>query len=438
MAMYVDLGEDNPSVERDESKCVYCGMCKSVCKVPVCINCGQCANFCPPEAIREKQDFEKIKNEIKNTDKIVVFSTAPAVRVALGEEFGGADGEYVEGKMVEAIRKLGVDYVFDVTYGADLTICEEAAELVERIKNNKLLPQFTSCCPSWVKFVEMYYPEFKENLSTAKSPISMQSAIIKTYFAKVKNIAPENIVSVAVAPCTSKKYEVKRPELVSASKYNAEEGKAYKEMPDTDYVITTRELAEWIREENIDFNKLKESKFDDLLGKGTGAGVIFGNTGGVMEAALRTAYFYITGKNLPKDKLVFESVRGMEKIKEASVEIDGIEVKVAIAHGIDNARELLEKIKNKEVEYHFVEVMNCPGGCISGGGQPKITLLKLDETRKKRIASLYSEDERLTRRLSHENPEIQELYKNFLDKPLSETAEKLLHTEYFNKSYLVN
>lgn len=430
--LVVDLGENNPSVERDASKCVYCGMCKKTCKVPVCINCGQCANFCPPEAIREKKDFNKIKEILKNTDKIVVFSTAPAVRVALGEEFEGEEGAYVEGKMVTAIRKLGAKYVFDVTFGADLTIIEEASELVHRIKNGGVLPQFTSCCPSWVKFVEMYYPEFRKNLSTAKSPISMQSAVIKTYFAKMKNINPEDIISVSVAPCTSKKYEAKREELSDASKFNGLEV-----CQDTDYSITTRELAEWIKEENIDFNSLEESEFDSVLGKGTGAGVIFGNTGGVMEAALRTAYYYITGENLPKDKLEFHQVRGMESIKEASININGLEVKVAIAHGIDNARQLLEKIKAGEVTYHFVEVMNCIGGCISGGGQPKITLLKLDETRLKRIESLYSEDERLSRRLSHENPEIEEIYKNFLGKPLGEISEQLLHTEYFDKSNLL-
>lgn len=432
MAMYVELDENNPSVERDESKCVYCGMCKQTCKVPVCINCGQCANFCPPEAIREKRDFEKIKKILKETKKIVVFSTAPAVRVALGEEFEGEAGGYVEGKMVSAIRKLGVDYVFDVTFAADLTIVEEASELVSRIKNGGVLPQFTSCCPSWVKFVEMYYPEFTKNLSSAKSPISMQSAIIKTYFAKVKGINPADIISVAVAPCTSKKYEVQREELSDASKFNGLE-----KCQDTDYSITTRELAEWIKEENIDFNSLKESKFDDLLGKGTGAGVIFGNTGGVMEAALRTAYYYITGENLPADKIEFHAVRGMEAIKEATIDINGLEVKVAIAHGIDNARTLLEKIKAGEVSYHFVEVMNCVGGCISGGGQPKITLLKLDETRLKRIESLYTEDERLAKRLSHENPEIIEIYEKFLGEPLGEISERLLHTEYFDKSELL-
>jgi len=432
MSIFVEVDENNPSIERDENKCVYCGMCKQTCKVPVCINCGQCANFCPPEAIKEKKDFDKIREIIKNTDKVVIFNTAPAVRVALGEEFEGKDGEYVEGKMVSAIRKLGVDYVFDVTFGADLTIVEEASELVYRIKNGGVLPQFTSCCPSWVKFVEMYYPEFRKNLSTAKSPISMQSAVIKTYFAKLKNIDPKNIISVAVAPCTAKKYEVKREELSDASKYNGD-GK----YQDTDYVITTRELAEWIKEENVDFYSLEDSQFDDLMGKGTGAGVIFGNTGGVMEAALRTAYYYITGENLPDDKLEFHAVRGMEAIKEASVNINGLEVKVAIAHGIDNARTLLEKIKAGEVSYHFVEVMNCVGGCISGGGQPKITLLKLDETRKKRIESLYSEDERLTRRLSHENPEIKEVYENFLHEPLGEISEQLLHTEYYDKSNLL-
>lgn len=432
MAIFVEVDENNPSIVRDASKCVYCGMCKKTCKVPVCINCGQCANFCPPEAITEKKDFDKIREIIKNTDKVVIFNTAPAVRVALGEEFSGEDGEYVEGKMVTAIRKLGVDYVFDVTFGADLTIVEEAAELVHRIKNGGVLPQFTSCCPSWVKFVEMYYPEFRKNLSTAKSPISMQTATIKTYFANLKNIDPRNIITVAVAPCTAKKYEVQREELSDASKFNKME-----HYQDTDYVITTRELAEWIKEENIDFYSLEESNFDDVMGKGTGAGVIFGNTGGVMEAALRTAYYYITGENLPNDKLEFHEVRGMESVKEASIDINGLEVKVAIAHGIDNARALLEKIKSGEVTYHFVEVMNCVGGCISGGGQPKITLLKLKETRLKRIASLYSEDERLTKRLSHENPEIKELYENFYKEPLSEISEQLLHTEYFDKSNLL-
>ncbi|MBO5398157.1 MAG: iron hydrogenase small subunit [Clostridia bacterium] len=432
MAIFVEVDENNPSIVRDASKCVYCGMCKKTCKVPVCINCGQCANFCPPEAITEKKDFDKIREIIKNTDKVVIFNTAPAVRVALGEEFSGEDGEYVEGKMVTAIRKLGVDYVFDVTFGADLTIVEEAAELVHRIKNGGVLPQFTSCCPSWVKFVEMYYPEFRKNLSTAKSPISMQTATIKTYFANLKNIDPRNIITVAVAPCTAKKYEVQREELSDASKFNKME-----HYQDTDYVITTRELAEWIKEENIDFYSLEESNFDDVMGKGTGAGVIFGNTGGVMEAALRTAYYYITGENLPNDKLEFHEVRGMESVKEASIDINGLEVKVAIAHGIDNARALLEKIKAGEVTYHFVEVMNCVGGCISGGGQPKITLLKLKETRLKRIASLYSEDERLTKRLSHENPEIKELYENFYKEPLSEISEQLLHTEYFDKSNLL-
>ena len=432
MAIFVEVDENNPSIVRDASKCVYCGMCKKTCKVPVCINCGQCANFCPPEAITEKKDFDKIREIIKNTDKVVIFNTAPAVRVALGEQFSGKEGEYVEGKMVTAIRKLGVDYVFDVTFGADLTIVEEAAELVHRIKNGGVLPQFTSCCPSWVKFVEMYYPEFRKNLSTAKSPISMQTATIKTYFANLKNIDPRNIITVAVAPCTAKKYEVQREELSDASKFNKME-----HYQDTDYVITTRELAEWIKEENIDFYSLEESNFDDVMGKGTGAGVIFGNTGGVMEAALRTAYYYITGENLPNDKLEFHEVRGMESVKEASIDINGLEVKVAIAHGIDNARALLEKIKAGEVTYHFVEVMNCVGGCISGGGQPKITLLKLKETRLKRIASLYSEDERLTKRLSHENPEIKELYENFYKEPLSEISEQLLHTEYFDKSNLL-
>ena len=445
----IPIAKDNVSIQRDLSKCIQCKECKNICDNeitvgrmydlqktkfnPICINCGQCANFCPAEAITERIEFDKVKEAIKDKEKTVVISMSPAVRVALGEEFGLEEGSYVEEKVVGALRKLGADYVLDITFGADLTIMEEAAELVERIKENKNLPMFTSCCPAWVKYAEIFYPELLKNISTCKSPISMQGPIIKIYFAKKMKINPKNIVNVVVTPCTAKKYEIRRPEMNDAAKYLELE-----EIRDNDYIITTRELAKWIKEENIDFSKITPSDFDNPLGRGTGAGIIFGNTGGVAEAALRTAYYFITGENLEDDKINFNEARGMQGIKEAQIDINGTIVKVAIANGMKNAKILIDKLLAKEVEYHFIEVMNCNGGCIAGGGQPKITLAKLEETKKKRINSLYKKDASMDKRLSHQNPDIIEIYKEFLNEPLSEMSEKLLHTEYEDKSYLLN
>lgn len=445
----VPIANDNVSIKRDLSKCIQCKECKNICDNeitvgrmydlqktkfnPICINCGQCSNFCPTEAIGERIEFDKAKEQVKDKTKTVIISIAPAVRVALGEEFGLEEGSYVEEKIVGALRKLGADYVLDITFGADLTIMEEASELVKRIKENKNLPLFTSCCPAWVKYAEIFYPELLKNLSTAKSPISMQGSIIKTYFADKMKINPENIVNVVVAPCTAKKYEIRRPEMNKAGKYLNNEN-----IRDNDYLITTRELAKWIKEEGIDFNNITPSEFDNPLGRGTGAGIIFGNTGGVAEAALRTAYYFITGENLEDDKINFNVARGMQGIKEAQIDINGTIVKVAIANGMKNAKMLIDKLLAKEVEYHFIEVMNCNGGCIAGGGQPKITLEKLEETKKKRINSLYKKDASMEKRLSHQNPDIIEIYKEFLNEPLSEMSEKLLHTEYEDKSYLLN
>lgn len=446
--LVVPIDKDNVSIERNEEKCIKCGYCKKTCEnevtvarmyelgktgKPICINCGQCANMCPNESIKEKMDYEEVKKIVKDKSKKIIVSIAPAVRVALGEEFEIKKGTNVEGKIVSALKKLGVDYVFDITFGADLTIMEEAKELVNRIKENKNLPQFTSCCPAWVKYAEIFYPKLLPNLSTAKSPISMQGATIKTYFAKNKNINPKDIVNVVIAPCTAKKYEIKRLEMKDSSIYNSIE-----DLRDNDYVLTTRELAKWIREENIDFNSLKEEKFDSPLGKGTGAGVIFGNTGGVMEAALRTAYYFITNKDLPEDAIEFKSVRGMQGLKEAQIDIEGLKIKVAVANGMKNAKVLIDKILKKEAKYHFVEIMNCFGGCINGGGQPKIPIIDMQEVKLKRIEGLYKDDEKDTLRLSYKNPEIIEIYKDFYKEPNSKLAEELLHTHYEDKSYILN
>lgn len=441
----VPIEDDNPSIVVDKSKCIQCGMCKRMCHnvitvhsmydlektndVAMCINCGQCANICPTGAIKERYDYEKVEQEINNPDKIVVFSTSPAVRVALGEEFGKVSSTNVEGKMVAALKALGGEYVFDTTFSADLTICEEASELIERITTKgSVLPQFTSCCPSWVKYVETFYPEFIPNISTTKSPISMQGTIIKTYFAKLKGIDPSKMVTVAVGPCTSKKYEINRPELNDAGKYNNAD------IRDTDYVITTKELARWIKEKKIDFDSLENAQFDDILGRGTGAGIIFGNTGGVMEAAVRTAYTYVTKKNPPKELFELRPVRGMEGIKEAELQIGDVTLKLAVAHGMRNVKKLLDALKEGTVSYDFVEVMNCIGGCIGGGGQPKTFPSMTKETKERRIRGLYKEDKSLEIRLSHENPDVIEIYKEFLDKPLSEISEGLLHTYYSDKS----
>ena len=436
----VTISKDNESLFKIDEKCISCGYCKDVCTnvvtigrmnelypgiEPICINCGQCANICPTEAIKEHLDYIKLKEVLHNKgNKKVIMSIAPAVRAALGEEFNLEPGTNTEGVIATALRKLGADYAFDITFGADLTIMEEGMELVKRIKNNGVLPQFTSCCPAWVKYCEIFYPELLPNLSTAKSPITMQSTLIKTYFANKENINAEDIVNVVIAPCTAKKAEINRKELNYTEK-------------DTDYLLTTRELALLLKEENIDIKTLEESKFNSPLGTGSGAGVIFGATGGVCEAALRTAYNIITGKDLSKEELEFKTIRGMEGIKEASITIEDKEIKVCVCNGMSNAKTLIDKLLNKEVHYDFIEVMNCVGGCIAGGGQPKITLLNMKDTKMSRIGSLYQEDEKMELRLCHHNPEIIEIYKDYLIEPNSEIAEKLLHTHYEDKSYLL-
>lgn len=439
----VAIDEDNPSVARIEDKCIKCGQCSKICNEfvsvnnnysldktggkSICVNCGQCIKVCPVNSLVVKQEYQTVKDIIAKGNKIVIISTSPSVRVGLGEEFGLPYGSFVQGKMVALLKKLGFNYVLDTNFSADLTICEEASELVERIKNNGTLPQFTSCCPAWIKFAETFYPEILNNISTCKSPIGMQGPIIKTYFANKMGIDPKNIVNVALTPCVAKKFEIRRKEMNISAKINK-----VKEMRDMDYVITTTELAQWAKENNIDFNSLEEMNFDSLLGEASGAGVIFGNSGGVMEAAVRTAYTYLTNNKPTELFFNLEPVRGYKGIKEAEVEIAGMKIKVAVVYGLANARILLDKIKNGE-KYHFVEIMTCPGGCIGGGGQPK-HFDKDEEAQKERINSLYCKDASMKVRVSHENPEIISLYKNFLDKPHSKKAIELLHTMYIDRS----
>lgn len=446
MDIRVPIECDNLSIQRDEEKCIKCGQCKNICQDyigvhgtysledtldrAVCINCGQCANVCPVSSIHETYEYPFIQEDMKNSDKIIIFNTSPSVRIALGEEFGMEDGTFVEGKMIALLRKLGAKYVLDTNFSADLTILEEGTELIRRLtKQTKPLPQFTSCCPAWVKYLEIYHPEMRNHLSTAKSPIGMQGPTVKTYFAKKMNLDPTQIINIAVTPCTAKKYEIKREEMCDAGKYLGIDN-----MRDMDYVITTRELAKWAKEENIDFTSLKDSKFDSLMGEASGAGVIFGNSGGVMEAALRTAYEIMTGESAPINLLTYTPVRGLDDVKEASVDMNGITVNIAVIFGTKNASQFIEKMKTADKKYHFVEVMTCPGGCIGGGGQPKDTKYQGDLLRAKRIAGLYNRDQSMNLRKSHDNPEIQQLYKDFYQEPMSDLAENMLHTTYIDRS----
>ena len=383
LSVRVPIEEDNPSIRRNEALCIKCGMCKEVCTQQIgvhgtytleetggkaiCIHCGQCANVCPPASITEVYEYPAVRSAVKDPDKVVIVSTSPSVRAALGEEFGMPKGAFVQGKMVALLRALGADYVLDTSFSADLTIMEEASELLQRITTgDKPLPQFTSCCPAWVKFAETYYPELLPNISSAKSPIGMQGPTIKTYFAKKMGIDPEKIVNVALTPCAAKKFEIRRSEMNAAGKKLG-----IPTMRDMDQVITTRELALWAKEEGIDFASLPDSDYDRLMGEGSGAGVIFGNTGGVMEAALRTAYTFITGQQPPADLLDLQPVRGYDGIREASLDIQGTTVNVAVVYGTANVRKMIERVKSGEKQYHFIEVMTCPGGCIGGGGQPR-------------------------------------------------------------------
>lgn len=446
---YDDL---TPSIVRDTSKCILCGRCVERCKnahglgilgfenrgfntivAPAenrsmkdspCILCGQCVSVCPTGALMEKSEITKIDEAMK-AGKHVIVQTAPAVRAALGEEFGMKVGTPVTGKMVAALKRLGFDKVYDTDFAADLTIMEEGTELLGRIKNGGVLPMITSCSPGWINYAEYNYGDLLDHLSSCKSPHEMQGAILKSYYAQEKGIDPKDIFVVSIMPCTAKKFEKEREQL------------QHDGLADVDAVLTTRELARMIKRAGILFDRLPDEEYDsDIMGDYSGAGVIFGVTGGVMEAALRTVYFVLTGKE--HEAIKFEAVRGFDGIKEASIDIDGTVVNIAVAHGMKNAKVLLDEIREGKSKYHFIEIMGCPGGCVNGGGQPVVRSCFLpnedndivDTYRQKRADALYSEDERNTLRQSHNNPQIKELYDKFLGEPNSHKAHELLHTTY--------
>lgn len=445
----IDIDCSAAHMIRDNSKCILCRRCTAVCEKvqgigvigandrgfvthisspfemglgeTSCICCGQCIAVCPVGALTEKDDTDKVLAAIADPSKHVVIQPAPAVRAALGEEFGLPIGTNVEGKLATALRRIGFDRVFDTNFSADLTIMEEAAELVDRVKNGGKLPLITSCSPGWIKYCEHYFPDMIENLSTCKSPMQMMGAVIKTYYAEKEKLDPKNIVSVAVMPCTAKKFEKGRDDQSAAG------------VPDVDIVITTRELARLIKRLGIKFSELPDSQFDSPLGASTGAAVIFGATGGVMEAALRTAVKFITGEDA--GDVNFTAVRGIEGVKEAAYNVGGIDVKVAVASGTANAAKLLKKVQSGEADYTFIEIMACPGGCVNGGGQPQqpASVRNWNDLRELRAKALYDQDEASTIRLSHENPDIKKLYEDYFKKPGSHKAHEILHTSYVNR-----
>ncbi len=446
---HYELDETAAHMVRDNNKCILCRRCTATCEKvqgigviganergfktyigspfemglgdTSCVSCGQCIAVCPTGAIYEKDYTSQVFEAIADPDKYVIVQVAPAVRAALGEAFGLPIGTDVEGKMAAALRRLGFDKVFDTNFSADLTIMEEAHEFLDRVQNGGVLPLITSCSPGWVKYCEHYFPDMTENLSSCKSPQQMFGAIAKSYYAEKMGIDKEKMVVVSVMPCTAKKFEIGRPDEDGAG------------VPDVDIAITTRELARMIERASIQFNELPDEEFDLPLGLGTGAAVIFGATGGVMEAALRTAVETLTGEELAA--LDFVDVRGIEGIKEASYEVAGMTVKVAVASGLGNARMLLDKVKNGEAEYHFIEIMGCPGGCVNGGGQPQqpASVRNFTDIRAKRAEVLYNIDKANPIRKSHENPAIKELYAEYLGEPGSHKAHELLHTTYIKR-----
>lgn len=457
---YID--SSTAALVRDSGKCIKCRRCMTVCNEiqgvgslfaqgrgfeskigpafdqalegVTCVQCGQCAAICPVGAITEKEHIDFVWEAIEDPSKFVVVQTAPAIRAALGELFDYEPGTLVTGKMVSALRLLGFDRVFDTNFSADLTILEEGTELLVRLKKALVdkqqvaLPQFTSCSPGWIKYMEHFHGDILDHLSSCKSPQQMFGAVAKTYYAKKAGVDPKDVIVVSVMPCTAKKFEAARPEMNDSG------------FTDVDYVLTTRELGRMIKQSGIDFRALPEGVMDSPMGSGSGAADIFANTGGVMEAAVRTVYEIVTGRELPLENLRLTPVVGLEGVKKASLKIEGcvpdwsflegVELKVGVAHGLNNAKKIIEAMRAGEV-FHFIEVMTCPGGCIGGGGQPRFTT---DEIRKKRISAIYAEDEGKQLRKSHENPEITQIYEEFLKQPISELSHKLLHTKYYDRN----
>lgn len=457
------LDISSPSITKDTSKCIRCQRCVRTCSElqavsalavvnkgnhqtistflnkpmndVVCTNCGQCINRCPTGALYERNYIEDVWNAIYDPNKFVVVQTAPATRVAVGEDLGLEPGHRVTGKMVAALKKMGFNKVLDTDFTADLTIMEEGTELLTRLKKALVekdesvkLPMMTSCSPGWIKFQEHMFPDLLPNLSTCKSPQQMFGSLAKTYYADKINIKAENMVVVSIMPCTAKKFECNRPEMRDSG------------FKDVDYVLTTRELAMMIKQAGIEFDKLEDQHYDSILGESSGAAVIFGATGGVMEAALRTAYEIVTGNEVPFANLNIKPVRGMEGVKEASIKIkntkpewsflEGVELNVAVAHGLANAKQLMESVESGKTSYHFIEIMGCPGGCIGGGGQPIPTS---PEIRQKRAEAIYEEDMGMPIRKSHENPEVVEVYKDYLGHPCGHQSHELLHTHYVER-----